>query len=229
MDCFIIDDEPLARQGLKEFIEQTPKLNFIGEANNPLDALPAINKLSPDLLFLDIEMPEMSGIDFLNNFRPSIPVIYTTAYSKYAVDCYDLDVRDYLLKPLQYDRFLRAIARVYRSVGTKGENRLTDPRDSFFVKSEGSFRKVVVNEILYIKAIQNYVKIYMKKGSLVVHRTLKSFEEQLATHQFLKVQKSYIVNFNEVESFDGYLLYMGDDSVPVSRSKVKEIKELLLL
>ena len=230
MNCFVIDDEPLARAGLKEFIEQTPNLKLIGEANNPMEALPKMSKLSIDVLFLDIEMPQVTGIEFLNNFKPNMPVILTTAYSQYAVECYDLDVKDYLLKPLQYDRFLRAIGRVYKSKSKNGlsSGHVERNNKSFFVKSEGNFKKVIADEILYIKSIQNYVKICLKKGNLLVHRTLKSFENQLPEHQFIKVQKSYIVNFNEVDTFDGYLLYLGQESVPVSRNMVKQVKDLLL-
>jgi len=229
MKCFIIDDEPIARMGLKEFIEQTPKLECIGEANNPLEAMPLLSKLSPDLLFLDIQMPHMSGIEFVNNFKLDVPIIYTTAYSNYAVECFDLDIEDYLLKPLQYDRFLRAIGRVYKKIKDKYtlHDGQLNSKDSFFVRSDGIWKKVVVEDIIYIKSIQNYVKIYLKEGSCIVHQTLKSFEELLPKEGFFKVQKSYIVNISGVDSFDGYLLYLGDHSVPVSRNKIKELKMIL--
>lgn len=224
MKCFIIDDEPLARKGLKEYIDQTPNLEFVGEANNPIEAMALIDQLMPDVLFLDIQMPQMTGIEFVNEFKPDIPVIYTTAYAKYAVESFDLDVEDYLLKPIQYDRFLRAVNRLYKR---KAKIDL-EGKDSFFVRSEGVWQKIVFEEVLFIKSIQNYVKIFLEDGNYVVHQTLKSIEAELPQHDFLKVQKSYIVNKKKVDAFDGHLIYIKKHSVPVSRNLIKEVKEELL-
>ncbi len=230
MRCFIIDDEPLARKGLKEFIDQTPNLSCIGVANNPLEALSELAKLSPDLLFLDIHMPQMDGLEFVNQFKPKMPIIYTTAYSKYAVDSFDLDIEDYLLKPLQYDRFLRAIARVYKALETKNINSKVEElkKDYFFVRTDGSLQKITTQKILFLKSIQNYVKIYLGEDHFIVHQTLKSFEEILPSHQFKKVQKSYIVNFHKIDRLDGYILKLGVHDVPISRKLMKEIRAFLL-
>jgi len=229
MKCFIIDDEPLARKGLKEFIEQTPNLEFIGEANNPLDAIPKLHELSPDLLFLDIQMPKMSGVDFVTQFKPKMPIIYTTAYSKYAVECFDLDVEDYLLKPLSYNRFLRAINRVYSSLEKQQNLAAANKQNdgTFFIKSEGEIQKIVFDEILYLNSIQNYVKIKLEEKSFIVHQTLKSFDSILPADQFLKVHKSYVVNKNKIDSMKGYFLHIGEEVVPVSRSLTKEVKSSL--
>ena len=230
MKCFIIDDEPLARKGLKEFIEQTQNLEFIGEANNPMEAIAQLHELSPDLLFLDIQMPKMSGVDFVIQFKPKMPIIYTTAYSKYAVECFDLDVEDYLLKPLSYNRFLRAINRVYSTLEKKHTKISANEQNegTFFIKSEGEIQKIILDEILYLKSIQNYVKIQLENKSFIVHQTLKSFKSILPSAQFLKVHKSYLVNRNKIDSMKGYLLHLGEVVIPVSRSLTKEVKSLLL-
>lgn len=228
--CFIIDDERMAREGLKEYIHQTPNLVFVGESNNPVEALPDLSSSNPDILFLDINMPMMNGIDFVKNFSPKMSIIYTTAHQGHALEAYDMGVEDYLLKPIQYERFLKAIARVYKQNEESQLKHISSNQEanSFFVKADGLLKRILIDEVLYLKSIQNYVKIHLVNGSEIVYRTLKSFEDQLPAHQFIKVQKSYIVNLQKVRSFDGYLLQFDQQTVPVSRNLVKDIKSALI-
>jgi len=184
--------------------------------------------LKPDILFLDIQMPQMTGLEFVDQFRPQMPIICTTAYSEFAVESFDLDIVDYILKPLQYDRFLRAIDRVYKKMDDQRFEEPISKSEYIFVRAEGSLQKVTLKEVLYLKSIQNYVKIVSTNGNVIVHRTLKSFEDQLPVNTFLKVQKSYIVNLNRIDRFDGYLLYLEDKSVPVSRELIADVRNRLL-
>ena len=228
MKCYIIDDEAIAREGLKEFIERTPDLEFAGESSNPIEAIKRIKECKAELLFLDIQMPQLTGLEFMEHFRPNIPVIFSTAFSEYALDSYNFDVVDYLLKPISYERFLRSIEKVYRTSERMSPGLIKTMAEYIFVKSNGALIKVVLNDILYIKSVQNYVMIVCNDQKVMVHRTLKSFEAQLPQAFFIKVQKSYLVNLHRVEQFDGHLLYFGKYNVPVSRDLVSKLKSILL-
>ena len=223
--CFIIDDEIDARNGLKEYISDTSFLEFCGESHDPLEAVESLNLLKPDILFLDIRMKNISGMDFLKLYKPSMPVILTTAYSNYAVESYELQVDDYLLKPVTYQRFLKAVESVVKRMKEKTG---LPHEDHIFVKADGRIRKVMVQDILYIQSLQNYVTFNLVTGKLVTLITLKALEERLLEFGFIKIQKKYIINPRWVTAIEGNDVVVKDQYLPVSRNlKALVYKKLL--
>ena len=216
--CVIVDDEPVARQGLAEDIRAIDFMEVTGIADSALQAMELLAKLSPDLLFLDIEMPKLNGFDLLHSLQNPPLVILTTAYSHYAPESYDAGVIDYLLKPVSFDRLLKACnkARDFHKhqIAPPGE---ASP-EYFFVRSNGRYEKIMVNELLFVEAADNYIFLYTTGRKFLVYRTLKSMEEYLPAGRFIKVHKSFIIAFDKVESFENNQLFIKKFCIPVSRN-----------
>jgi DNA-binding LytR/AlgR family response regulator len=229
LKCVIIDDEPVARKVLEEFVEEIGYLELAGQAENPLKAMSLLNAGDIDLLFLDINMPKINGIDFLKSSRTDASVIITTAYSDYAVESYGLDVADYLLKPIAFDRFLKSCNKVkeIRELQKTGPPPAR-PNDHFFIKSNNQIEKVFYDELLYAEAMLNYVMLYTNTRKMMVYVTIKSLEEQLPSDTFLKVHKSFIVNINKVKRIEGNVLDMGNEKIAISQGlREKVIGEIV--
>ena len=216
--CVIVDDEPMARNGLAEDIRAIDFMEVTGIAESALQAMELLTKQNPDLLFLDIEMPKLNGFDLLHSLDKPPMVILTTAYSHYAPESYDAGVIDYLLKPISFDRLLKACNKARDFHLQQITNPVNGPSDHFFVKSNGRYEKILVSELLYIEAADNYIFLYTAAKKYLVYRTLKSMEEYLPTHRFVKVHKSFIVAFDKVDSFEGNQLFIGGYCIPVSRN-----------
>ena len=201
--CLIIDDEPLARKVLCEYVEDIDFLTLAGEAENPVQANNFINKDKIDLLFLDIQMPKMSGIDFLKHLKSAPPVILTTAYSEYALEGYELDVLDYLLKPIGFERFLSAAnkAKDYYDV-VQQSTAETRPPEFFFVKCDQKLEKINLADVLFVEALANYVIIHTSQRRYVTYLTLKGIEEKLPPNNFVRIHKSYLVSVAAIQSID---------------------------
>lgn len=214
--CIIVDDEPLARQGLAEDIAAIDFMEVTGIAESALQAMELLAKLSPDLIFLDIEMPKLNGFDLLYSLEKPPLVILTTAYSHYAPQSYDAGVIDYLLKPISFDRLLKACNKArdfYKQQITGGIS-----PEYFFVKSNGRYEKIFISELLFIEAADNYIFLNTAGKKYLVYRTLKSMEEYLPAARFIKVHKSFIVAFDKVDVFEGNQLHIGRHNIPVSRN-----------
>lgn len=220
--CLIVDDEPLARSGMQEYVSRVSFLQWAGTAANAAEARQLIQGGEVDLLLLDIEMPKESGLNFLRGLPDPPLVILVTAFESYALQGYELDVVDYLVKPVPFDRFLKAVTKArdfqeYRS-------RLAPPQeDHLFVKSEGKLEKVMLREILFAEAMQNYVVIHRSSGRLIVYMTLSSLEQQLPADRFMRVHKSFLVAPQHVETIEGHTLHIGPHRIPVSRSLRDEV------
>lgn len=215
--CVIVDDEPVARQGLAEDIRAIDFMEVTGIAESALQAMELLTKQTPDLLFLDIEMPKLNGFDLLHSLDRPPMVILTTAYSHYAPESYEAGVIDYLLKPISFERLLKACnkARDFH----KQQNAVAGgSADYFFVKSNGRFEKIMVGELLFVEAADNYIFLNTVAKKFLVYRTLKSMEEYLSPHRFIRVHKSFIVALDKVDSLDGNQLLIGRHSIPVSRN-----------
>lgn len=228
--CIIIDDEPIARKILQEFIEEIDYLELTGQAENPLRALTLLNEHDIDLIFLDINMPKLNGIDFLKNSKTSANVIMTTAYAEYAVEAYGLDVLDYLIKPIAFDRFLKAcikakeISELRKNIQIQGNNL----NDHFFIKCNNQIEKVLYQDLLYAEAMMNYVMMYTNSKKMMVYVTIKNLEEQLPHSIFIKVHKSFIVNKTKVKSIEGNILDIGNEKITISQSlREKVIAEIV--
>jgi DNA-binding LytR/AlgR family response regulator len=230
LKCVIIDDEPIARKVLQEYIEEIDYLELAGQAENPLKAMSILNTQDVDILLLDINMPKINGIDFLKSSRSKASVIITTAYADYAVESYGLDVLDYLVKPIGFDRFLKACNKAREAAELKklSKGQLQKPDDHFFVKSNSQIEKVFYNDLLYAEAMLNYVMLYTTTRKIMVYVTIKSLEEQLPADQFIKVHKSFIVNISKVKSIEGNILDIGNEKITISQSlREKVVAEIV--
>lgn len=228
----IIDDEPLARKGLKEYIADVDFLELSGEFENPLKAADLIGRGEVQLIFLDIQMPKISGIDFLKTLANAPPVIFTTAYPHHAVEGFELNALDYLVKPVSFDRFFKAAlkAREYYEIREKNvaEMNKNSPAGYFFIKADNKLIKLDYNDILYVEALQNYVVIHTKERKYITYLTFKSVEEYLPAERFLKTHKSFIVATDKIESIEGNNIRIQTHDIPISRNLKDEVMEILL-
>lgn len=234
INCIIIDDEPLARKGLREYIADVDFLHLTGEFENPLKATDAIREGKAQLLFLDIQMPKITGLDFFKTLQPAPPVIFTTAFPQYALDGFNLNALDYLVKPISFERFLQAAlkAKEYFELRTAFRQVLNDSAEAkpsyFFIKTDGKLVKVFYDDILLVEAVQNYVNIYTAEKKYITYLTFKSVEEYLPGENFIKVHKSYIVPVQKIESIEGNEINIGAHHVPISRNLKDEVMAKLL-
>ena len=231
INCVIIDDEPLARRGLKEYIADIDFLNLTGEFDNPLKAAELVGRGEVQLLFLDIQMPKITGIDFFKTIVHAPPVIFTTAYPQYALEGFELNALDYLVKPISFDRFLKAAlkAKEYYEVREKNiTEATTNTTGYFFIKADNKLVKLLYEDILFAEALQNYVVIHTKDKKYITYLTFKSVEEYLPGEKFIKTHKSFIVSAEKIESIEGNNIRIGVHDIPISRNLKEEVMEVLL-
>jgi DNA-binding LytR/AlgR family response regulator len=230
LNCVIIDDEPIARKLLQEYIEETDFLVLVGTAENPLKATGLINKLEVDLIFLDINMPKMNGFDFLRSANNLPMVIMTTAYGQYALDGFEMAVVDYLVKPFSLDRFLKASQKALELKTLKQKKPAPEKTEPgyFYVKCDGKIEKVLYDQLVYIEAMANYVTLYTLHNKLVVYLTIKGILERLPPERFLQVHKSYIVNIDSVKTIEGNMLHLGTAKITIGLSFLDEVMNRLL-
>ena len=215
--CFIVDDEPIARRGLREYIAREGDIKILAECENIVELRMRLQEMSPDIIFLDIEMPYASGMDWLSTANTESIIILTTAYEQYALRSYDFDVADYLLKPIPYARFSKAIAKARKMLQKDTE---TEGVDYMMVKvTRTKTQKVLFRDITYIEARQNYCDIHHRDDtSLLVRTTIYSILEQLPSDMFCQVHRSFIVNKTRITSMDSNRINIGGVSIPVSRT-----------
>jgi two-component system LytT family response regulator len=227
--CVIIDDEPLARRGLKEYLSEVDFLELAGEYENPLEASSAFNNHRTDLIFLDIQMPRINGIEFLKITKNTPMVIIVSAFSEYALDGYELDVIDYLLKPVTFERFLKSVNKAKEFFDLKLGGTITglNQKDFFFTKSNGLYEKIYFKDILFVQALQNYVEIHMKNKKLITHSTLKAIYTILPNEKFIKVHKSFIISTENVDSFSNSRIKLGNVQIPISKFYKDEVVKRL--
>lgn len=212
MKCIIIDDEPLAINLLESYVSKIEDLELIGAFNNPLDALKLLRESSVDLLFLDIQMPEITGVEFKKIINPDIKVIFTTAYSEYALESYDLNAVDYLLKPITFQRFLQAIEKVQEKNITVSEEATVD---YLFVKTEYRHQKLFFSNILFFKGLSDYVAIQTKDGKVLTLQNMKDFAQILPKNKFIRVHKSYIVSLEHIEFIERNRIVIDGEYIPI--------------
>lgn len=232
--CIAVDDESLARKLLEENIVQLPFLELAGTCKNPFEAMEILQREQIDLMFLDIQMPGMLGTKFLQSLREKPLVIFVTAYSNYAVESYDLEVVDYLLKPVSLERFTKAAFKALDIFQKKGIGlpRLESSQNlpsHFFVNVEYSLVKIQIDEITHIEGMKDYVKIFLTnvKKPVLTKSTLKGIEEKLLGRRFFRVHKSFIVNIDKIESIRSHQISIGQYEIPVSEANMDELMKLL--
>jgi DNA-binding LytR/AlgR family response regulator len=218
INCVIIDDEPLAREGLANYVREVDFLNLSGVGENPLELLPLIDRQAADLVFLDIQMPKMNGIEFLKILQKPPMVIITTAYPSYALDGFQLNVLDYLLKPITFERFFKAAAKARDYHKLLTTNPAGPAEEYFFIKCGSKFEKIFFDDILYVEGMQNYVTIHTARGKYITMLSLKSLEEKLAESAFIRVHKSFITAISKIDGIEGGEIFIGSSRIPISRS-----------
>ena len=222
--CIITDDEPVARKGLQGYIGKTDFLELIAVCEDAVQLTSVLKQQAIDLIFLDIEMPYISGIEFLKSTPNSPKIIFTTAYEKYALEGYELNVLDYLLKPISFERFLKAANKAFDYFINEKENkgRYT------FIKSDNRLEKINFDEILFLEAMENYVAIYTAGKKFITHSTLKALAAILPPAEFIQPHKSYIVNMSCIKSIEGNILHIDKYQVPVSKYQKEEVMKKIL-
>jgi len=228
ISCIIIDDEPLARKGLKEYISDVEFLDLTGEFESPLHAEELINKGGAQLLFLDIQMPKITGLDFFRSLVHPPPVIFTTAYPQYALEGFEVNALDYLVKPISFERFLKAALKAREYFEVRETNAADTSEDFFFIKADNKLVKIIYDEILFVEALQNYVTIHTTGKKYITYLTFKSVEDYLPSGKFIKVHKSFIIAIDKVESVEGNDIRIGSNHIPISRNLKDEVMEKLL-
>lgn len=229
INCVIIDDEPLAREGIANYVREIDFLNLITICENPVELIKILDEHRVDLIFLDIQMPKMNGIDFLKIVQNPPMVVFTTAFPSYALESFQLNVLDYLLKPITFDRFFKAAkkAKDYHQLISKSSSlslkKQEQEADYFFIKCGNKFEKIHLNEIFYIQGMQNYVNIFTNKGKFITLLYLKNLEENLDAKSFIRVHKSYIVSIDKIEGIDGNEIIIQNFRIPISRNYREQV------
>lgn len=223
--CIITDDEPLARKGLKSYIEKIDFLSLEAECEDAIQLNSMLKTLQPDLVFLDIEMPEITGIELLSNIVNPPKVIIVSAYEQYALKGYELNVIDYLLKPVSFERFLKSVNKVHDIIKKESEG---NQEKYVFVKSDKLLKKISLKDILFIESLENYVIIHTVYSKEIVYATLKHIQESLSGENFLQVHRSYVINPYYVKTIEGNLINIGTAKIPISRNLKEHVLNVLV-
>ena len=231
--CLIVDDEPLAVEIIESHISQLENLEVVSTCRNAIKAFEILERARIDLVFLDIQMPKLTGIDFLKTISNPPKVIFTTGYIDYALEGYELDVIDYLVKPISFERFLKAINKYFavanpvtRKVNIT-EQKTIDEKDFIFVRSERKNHKILFSEILYVESVKDYIKIHTKNSRIVVKNTLISFEQGLPTKNFIRVHRSYLVNLDFITAYTAHDVELNAVEIPIGISYKQMVFERL--
>src|SRR5215207_8614606 len=218
--CLLIDDEPPALQVLQSHIDQISGLEVVGKCGNAIEAIDLLHRKTVDVMFLDIKMPKIIGTQFLRNLSHPPKVIFVTAYHDYAVEGYELDAVDYLVKPVSFERFVRAIAKLKRVLGQESVSQNNDynpnPDAFVYLKVDKHMQKVLINEIVYIESWKDYIKLFHSNGkSLLVKQSISAMENLLSEHKFLRVHRSYLVSLNKVCGYNGLSIQLEKNELPI--------------
>lgn len=215
INCIAIEDEPLALKKISEYIGQIEYLNLLEAFNNAVDAIGFLKKNPVDLIFLDIRMKKLSGIEFLEALQTKPKVIITSAYDEFALKGYELDVADYLLKPFSFDRFIKSVEKVYNQLDVKANNNSTD---YIFVKTESRIEKISIRDILYIQGMKDYLQIHTTDRKIMTLQTFRNILEILPPTDFIRVHNSYIVSISRIETIERNRIRIGKELIPISDS-----------
>jgi two-component system, LytTR family, response regulator len=233
--CIVVDDEALARKYLKDYISKVPFLELVGDFNSPLKAYELLEKGLVDLMFLDIQMPEITGLDFLRSLNRKPHVILTTAYKEYALEGYELDITDYLLKPFSFDRFLKAANKVNMLVlnqekkeEPKSDYNQTDfHEDYIIIRADRKYYKINYDDLVFIEGQKAYVTFHSEgKKNVTALASLKELEEKLPENKFIRIHKSYIVSIKKIDALEGNMIEIAGEKLPVGKSYKSKVTEL---
>ncbi len=226
--CLIVDDEPVAREGLKDFVEKIDFLELRGVLPHALQAVQFLRDSSVDLLYLDIEMPDLDGLSFLRSLSQPPLVILTTAHRKYAVEGFELDVVDYLMKPITFERFIKASQKALDLYERQPYQSRANGDDFFFIKADKQYIKINYADIYYVESAKDYVFIYTTAERHMALLSLKMMEEQLPRDRFIRVHRSYLVSIPHIDVIEGNRLFVGNQEIPISRNSYPEVYNQLI-
>lgn len=227
--CIIIDDEPLAIEILESYVAKVEQLQLVGTFRNAISAFTFLQQHSVDLIFLDIQMPKLSGIDFLKTLKQPPKVIFTTAFRDYALQGFELEIVDYLLKPIPFDRFLRAVAKVLHQPANLSTGVKQDvPSDNYvYFKVDKKMIKTKMADVLYIESIKDYVKVKTPDKEIVTQQKISYLEESLPREQFLRIHRSFIVNLEKIDAYSATDVEIGKHSIPIGRNYKNDVMKIL--
>lgn len=233
MKCLIVDDEPIARRGMKRLLEQYPDLELMGMLGSAEEAAEFLASNEVDLVFLDIQMPGLSGIEFAKTIPDSTMVVFTTAYSEYALDSYEVDALDYLVKPIDPQRLEKAInkARAYCQLLNSSIDQAESPlvnQEFLIVKADRRFVRIRFSEILFVEGLKDYVILHLNGRKIVSRQTIKGMEELLPVSKFQRVNKSYVVNIDAIDSFDSNDVFIGGNEIAIGQAYKNAVMKRLL-
>ncbi len=228
--CLIVDDEPLAIEVIKAHIEKIDSLEVVTTCENALQALSALSKHKIDLLFLDIQMPGINGTDFLKNLKHAPKTILTTAYREYAVEGYELDVIDYLLKPISFERFFKSVIKYMQSIPDDLIHHSDSPKQEngyIYIRSNKKIHKILLQEILYIESIKDYVTVHVHDRKIIAKHTLVSLEQKLSDSRFLRIHRSFIIPLDKIIGFTSHSIDIGVKELPIGRNYSQQVFKAL--
>jgi len=225
--CIIIDDEPLAINVIEDHLKNFDNIEIVDSFNNPLKAYSILEQEKIDVVFLDINMPQMTGFTFIESLNNKPLVVITTAYREYAVKSFELDVLDYLVKPIPFNRFLKTVNKIYQQVfiSNSSIDGGLQQEPHIFLKVNKKLIKVNLNDILYIESLKDYIKVITNLGDYVVHKSLSAITEELPQSNFIRVHRSYTISINKIAAIDGNLIELSDRKIPIGRNYLKTAKE----
>ncbi len=221
LQCVVVDDEPMAVEIIVSYIEKTPNLELVSTCKNATEAIAFMQDFSADVYFLDINMPEISGLSLAIIIDKKAQIIFTTAYRDYAVDGFNLNVVDYLLKPISYDRFLQSVQKIDT---TKNENKTSD---FMFVRADRKMVKIDFDAILYIESLSDYVQIYTSENKIITRETISNLEQKLPKNKFLRIHRSYIISLKNITSYTNEFIEIKNKALPISRSYKETVLQKL--
>ncbi|KOY51133.1 LytR/AlgR family response regulator transcription factor [Polaribacter dokdonensis] len=222
LSCVIVDDEPMAREILESYILKSPNLDLQKICKNASEAILHMQNSQVDLYFLDINMPEISGLSLAKIIKNNSKIIFTTAYRDYAIEGFNLNIVDYLLKPFSFDRFMEAVEKVANT-----KDKIEDKHDFMFVRSDRKMIKIDFDAILYIESLSDYIKIYLEDKTVVCRETISNFEEKLPNQLFIRTHRSFIAAIRKINSYTNEFLEIKDKAVPISRSYKESVLDKL--
>lgn len=230
--CLLIDDEPPALKILTKYISAINGLEIVGQCRNAIEALEILGQKSVDVIFLDIKMPRLIGTEFLKNLSHPPKVIFVTAYRDYAIDGFELDAVDYLVKPVSFERFFKAITKLNRLMGRETSTVITNdspnPTAFVYLKVNRDMKKVFVNDIVYIESWKDYVKIFLTGGRTVLAKqSITAIENLLSEHKFMRVHRSYMVSLDKMSGYNGLSVQLGTNEIPIGRLYKQAVMERL--
>jgi DNA-binding LytR/AlgR family response regulator len=229
LKCLIVDDEPPAIRLLEKYVSKVPFLELIATTTSSLEALSKIEEGSIDLVFMDVQMPDLTGLQLSKIVKGKTNIIFTTAYPQFALQSYEVDAIDYLLKPFEFERFYEAVLKVKNTFQAEVKEVPKEVNDFIFIKTDGknNFEKVYVNDICYIEGLKNYVAIHLKDKQVITNNTLKSIEDFLPASEFVKTHKSFLVSLRHITKTDSLSVYINGKSIPIGDTYKKELFEII--